>query len=161
MRSVKELIKRTTAFEQEINHLEKKITEIMERSQTIIKNGHYKSEEIISITDALVERFNLLHEPLANRRTLLEESLKCHQLSFDADVELQWIDEKRLIVESKILGRGLTESLNMLKKHDHVNAELTTHEPKVNAILESGNNLIDAKHTFAKSIKEKCNEVFF
>lgn len=47
----------------------------------------------------------------------------------------------------------------MLKKHDHLNAELTTHEPKVNAILKSGHNLINAKHTFANSIKEKCDEV--
>lgn len=47
----------------------------------------------------------------------------------------------------------------MLKKHDQLNAELTAHEPKVNAILKSGYELINAEHTFATLIETKCNEV--
>lgn len=89
----------------------------------------------------------------------MDESLKWHQLAFDADVELQWIAEKRQIVESKHIGHSLTEATNMLKKQDQLDAEIATHGPRVEATVVKGEQLIRAHHMSSKFIKAKCSEV--
>lgn len=100
-----------------------------------------------------------MQDPLARRQAILEESLKWHQLAFDADVELQWIAEKRQIVESKHVGKSLTEATNMLKKQDQLDAEVATHGPRVEATVSKGEQLVRAHHMSSKFIKAKCSEV--
>lgn len=97
--------------------------------------------------------------PLDRRQLILDESLKWHQLAFDVDIELNWIAEKKHIVSSKDTGRSLTEALNAQKKHDQLEVEVSTHEPRVNAILHKGKELIGDKHMSSKWIHEKCDEL--
>lgn len=109
LRNVKELIQKKNAVDQEISMLEQRVTDISERGQQMMHQGHYDAQEISRQVDALIDRFNALQEPLDNRRCVLDDSLKWHQLAFDADVELQWINEKRLVAESRSLRQSLTE----------------------------------------------------
>ena len=69
-------------------------------------------------------RFNALEGPCADRRAALEESREWHQLAFDVDCELQWIAEKVPTASSEDTGRTLTEALNMMKKHEQLEAEV-------------------------------------
>lgn len=102
----------------------------------------------------------LFQDPLNRRRIILEESLKWHQLAFDSDVELQWIEEKRL-AESRNLCRSLTEATNMLKKHDQLDTEVATHQSRVESILQNGQKLIKGKHMTSVDIQQKCDQVIF
>lgn len=158
LRGVKDLIQKKNAIDQDIAQLEKKITHISEKGQKMIHEGHYDSKEILGLIDCLVDSFNGLQDPLDRRRIILEESLKWHQLAFDADVELQWIEEKR-VVESRTLGRSLTEAMNMLKKQDQLDAEVAVHHPRVRATLDKGQVLIRGEHMSSSYIQAKCDQV--
>jgi len=159
LRSVKELIQKKSNLDQDITILENKITEISKKAQDLGNRGHYDSKKILYDVDQLVKRFNSLHNPVENRRAMLEELLKWHQLAFDADVELHWIEEKRQIADSQIVPRSLTEATSMLKKHEQLEKEVTTHEPVVKGILKNGERLISANHMSTPHIREKCSQL--
>ncbi|KAI1720497.1 spectrin repeat domain-containing protein [Ditylenchus destructor] len=163
LRSVKGLIQKKNEIDQDISQLEKKINDISQKGQNMTHDGHYDSEEILKQIDALVDRFNALQDPLDRRRLLLEESLKWHQLAFDADVELQWIQEKFLIADSRDVGHSLTEVTNLLKKHDQLDAELAAHEPRVVTALKKAEELFKNSRISSAliydTLKSKCDEL--
>uniref|UniRef100_A0A915EMN4 Spectrin beta chain n=1 Tax=Ditylenchus dipsaci TaxID=166011 RepID=A0A915EMN4_9BILA len=163
LRGIKGLIQKKNDTDQDIAQLEKKITDISEKGQQMIQEEHYDAKEILGYIDKLVDRFNALQDPLDNRRVQLEESLKWHQLTFDADVEIQWIKEKCLVAESQDRGNSLTEVTNMLKKHDHLDAECATHEPRVEATLSKAGQLFKSSKISAplifETLQSKCDEL--
>ncbi|KAI6189412.1 Karst [Aphelenchoides bicaudatus] len=159
LRSVKELIQKKNAIDQEILLLERKVADISAMGGDMIKKRHYDSPAIKKSIDDLVARFNALQDPLDRRQRILEESLKWHQLAFDADIELNWIKEKMHVVNSQDTGRSLTEALNYQKKHDQLETEVSTHEPRVMAISHKGKDLIAANHMSSKWIRAKCDEL--
>lgn len=63
------------------------------------------------------------------------------------------------VVNSQDTGRSLTEALNAQKKHDQLEAEVSTHEPRVMAISHKGKDLIAANHMSSKFIRNKCDEL--
>ncbi|CAD5229846.1 unnamed protein product [Bursaphelenchus xylophilus] len=159
LRAVQQLIKKKNEIDQEIVLLEGKINEISETGHKMIKRGHQDARDIQRNIDALVNRFNSLQEPIERRQLILEESLKWRQLAFDADVELQWIQEKNKMMEAGLVGRTLHEAISMLKKHDQLDAEVSAHKPIVEATLEKGDELISQKHMSSNLIKEKCSQL--
>ena len=159
LRSVKELIQRKNNLDQDINILETKISDVSQKAQDMGQRGHYDSRTILKSVDQLVTRFNSLQNPVEERRAMLEELLKWHQLEFDADVELHWIEEKRQVADSKMAPRSLTEATNMLKKHEQLENEVVTHEPTVKKILRNGDALIASGHMSTPHIKTKCAEL--
>lgn len=71
--------------------LEVRLGDISLRSCQLRDRGNFAAAQLMGQVDALVARFDALQGPLEKRRAELDESLKWHQLAFDADVELQWI----------------------------------------------------------------------
>ena len=65
----------------------------------------------------IFSRFNALKDPMKNRRQKLEDSLRWHQLNFDADNELQWIKEHMPGATSQEYGKNLIDAQNLNKKH--------------------------------------------
>ena len=63
-----------------------------------------------------VVRFNALQSPMKQRREKLEDSLRWHQLNFDADGELQWIKEHRPAATSTDYGKNLNDAQNLHAK---------------------------------------------
>ncbi|KAI6237537.1 hypothetical protein M3Y95_00275500 [Aphelenchoides besseyi] len=156
LRSVKLLLQHQSAVDEEIRQLEQRVKDIVALAEKMIASGHYDSPQIQRAVDALVDRFNGLRDPLGRRQELLKESLKWHQLAFDADVELQWIAEKRHIVDAGESARSLTDATNARKKHEQLEAEVAAHQPRVTATLKTGKDLVDAEHIASKAIKQKC-----
>ena len=54
---------------------------------------------------------------MARRRQKLEDSLKWHQYNFDADSELQWIQEHMPAATSTDYGKNLIDAQNLHAKH--------------------------------------------
>ncbi|CAD5225498.1 unnamed protein product [Bursaphelenchus okinawaensis] len=159
LRAVQELIKKKNEIDKEIVLLEGKIGEISELGHHMVKKGHQDSNEIKHNIDALINRFDALQDPINRRQLILEESLKWRQLAFDADVELQWIQEKNKMMEAGLVGRTLHEAISMLKKHDQLDAEVSAHKPIVQATLHKGEELIKQRHMSSNLIKDKCSEL--
>ena len=54
---------------------------------------------------------------MARRRQKLEDSRRWHQFNFDADGELQWIQEHMPAASSTDYGKSLIDTQNLHKKH--------------------------------------------
>jgi len=61
-------------------------------------------------------RFNALQAPMQRRREKLEDSVRWHQLNFDADGEQQWIKEHRPAATSTDYGKNLNDAQNLHAK---------------------------------------------
>jgi spectrin beta len=132
-----------------------KVNDISVRGKRIIELGHYDADEITRRINELVDRFNGLKDPLESRLSALEESLKWFQLAFDADVEMQWIQEKKLIAESKEIGQTLADASNLLKKHDQLSMEVASHQVQIEALLSQEGELLRPRHPAAVALREK------
>lgn len=72
--------------------MEARLGDISAQGRRLRDRGHFAAAPLMAKVDALLARFDALQVPLERRRAELDESLKWHQLAFDADVELQWIE---------------------------------------------------------------------
>uniref|UniRef100_A0A7E4UVW3 Spectrin beta chain n=1 Tax=Panagrellus redivivus TaxID=6233 RepID=A0A7E4UVW3_PANRE len=159
LRSVKELIQKRSNLDSDITVVQAKIKDIADKASEMDARGHYDAPNIAASVNSLVSRFNNLHTPVEDRRAMLEELLKWHQLAFDADVELHWIEEKRHITDTAAVPRSLTEATSLLGKHDQLEGEITTHEGNVRTIMANGNALVAAKHMSSPHIRAKCDDL--
>uniref|UniRef100_A0A915LTC5 SH3 domain-containing protein n=1 Tax=Meloidogyne javanica TaxID=6303 RepID=A0A915LTC5_MELJA len=163
LRGVKQLINKNVQTGQEIQLLEERLNEISEKVNKMNEKKHFAVPELIEKVEELVVRFNSLHEPLERMRAELDESMGWHQLAFDVDVELQWIGEKKLIVECPQFGHSLTEVQQLVKRHEQLTAELDCHQPLVTELLNKGGKLANAdginKHSCHQEIDAKCLEL--
>ena len=62
-------------------------------------------------------RYCELEDPMALRRSTLEDSIRLHQFSHDAMEELRWVLERRPTAHSTTLGDSLTSVQSLIKKH--------------------------------------------
>ncbi|KAL3084188.1 hypothetical protein niasHT_039314 [Heterodera trifolii] len=159
LRGVKELMKRKAQTDQDVQTLEVRLGHISAQVRRLRDSNHFASAQLTAQVDALLARFDLLKPPLERRRAELEESLKWHQLAFDADVELQWIGEKTLLAESNSLGHSLTEAQNLLKRHEQLSTELDCHSERVPNLIKTGHHLIGTGHICSEEIGEKCDQL--
>lgn len=66
----------------------------------------------------ILNRFSELEEPMATRRTQLEDSLKLYQFLRDAEVEAAWIKELKPQAASSDYGNSFEAVQNLQKKHN-------------------------------------------
>jgi spectrin beta len=159
LRGVKELLKQKSHAEQEIQQLDVKLADIRGRAHEMDGNGHFAAEELMEQVDQLLSRFQRLQSPLERRKAELEESLRWHQLAFDADVELQWIGEKLVGAQSQQLGRSLTDAQLLMKRQEQLSAELDCHQQRVADLLDTGKQLAKDGHICRVEIEQKCDEL--
>ncbi|CAI4223262.1 unnamed protein product [Auanema sp. JU1783] len=159
LRAVKDLIQKHAVLEQEMAIHKKRLSEIQLRGKKMADQGHFDSDKIDATINALLNRFDQLSGPAADRKLALEESRKWHQLSFDVDCELQWIAEKKPVASSEDTGRTLTESLNIVKKQEQLEAEVNQHSSHIENTIGQGESLIRSGHRASAHIKAKCEEL--
>ncbi|KAG5834943.1 hypothetical protein ANANG_G00266900 [Anguilla anguilla] len=87
--------------------------------------------------------------------TLLDESHRLHQFFRDLDDEESWIKEKKLLVSSEDYGRDLTGVQNLRKKHKRLEADLGTHEPAIQSVLDTGKKLSDDNTIGKEEIQQR------
>uniref|UniRef100_A0A183IDZ9 Calponin-homology (CH) domain-containing protein n=1 Tax=Soboliphyme baturini TaxID=241478 RepID=A0A183IDZ9_9BILA len=109
--------------------------------------GHFDSAEILRAG------------PAALRRKKLEESLAQHRFYFDLDCELLWIKEKLPIVSSLDCGQSLTDALNLHRKHEQLESEITGHQPVIDNVLKAGQLLVNSGHFARTEVNKKCQHL--
>lgn len=72
-------------------------------------------------------------------------------------MELGWIEEKLHPLRAAETAGSLPEALNARKKHDQLDAEVSAHQPRVDATIRTGEELVAQKHAAATDIAAKCD----
>ena len=113
---------------------------------------HYASDEINDRIEAVRISKESLINKAEERRSQLEDSLSLQQFLRDADEVKNWISEK-----SKVAGdEAYKDPSNLeakIQQHQDFEAELQANKGRIDAVVEVGQQLMDAEHFATEEIK--------
>lgn len=116
-------------------------------------------EPIVAKKIAVSERFEQIKAPLLERQKQLEKKKEAFQFVRDVEDEKLWIDEKLPLADSEEYGTSLFNVHVLKKKNQSLATEIDNHEPRINAICNNGQKLIDEGHELAPEFIERIKEL--
>ncbi|XP_016308177.1 spectrin alpha chain, non-erythrocytic 1-like [Sinocyclocheilus anshuiensis] len=157
--SVQNLQKKHALLEADVAAHQDRIDGITIQARQFQEAGHFDADNIRKKQEALVARYEALKEPMAARKQKLSDSLRLQQLFRDLEDEETWIREKEPIASSTNRGKDLIGVQNLLKKHQALQAEISGHEPRIKAVTQKGEAMIEEGHFAGDDVKTKLQEL--
>uniref|UniRef100_A0A8C0LAT4 Spectrin alpha chain, non-erythrocytic 1 n=1 Tax=Canis lupus dingo TaxID=286419 RepID=A0A8C0LAT4_CANLU len=157
--NVQNLQKKHALLEADVAAHQDRIDGITIQARQFQDAGHFDAENIKKKQEALVARYEALKEPMIARKQKLADSLRLQQLFRDVEDEETWIREKEPIAASTNRGKDLIGVQNLLKKHQALQAEIAGHEPRIKAVTQKGNAMVEEGHFAAEDVKAKLSEL--
>ncbi|CAE1318323.1 SPTA [Acanthosepion pharaonis] len=142
--NVESLIKKHEDFDRAINSQQEKIQALEAFSQQLISAQHYDSDAITDKRDQVLDRWTKLKEALIENRSKLGEAQSLQQFSRDADEMENWLQEKIQIASDESY-RDPSNIQSKHQKHQAFEAELAANADRLQALLSTGNNLIERR----------------
>ncbi|XP_058516471.1 spectrin alpha chain, erythrocytic 1 [Ochotona princeps] len=121
--------------------------------------GHPDSGDVRVRQESLVSRFEALKEPLATRKKKLVDLLRLQQIYRDTEDEEAWIQETEPSAASTNLGKDLISTKNLLNRHQVILADITSHQPRIQAITEKGNKMVEEEHFAAEDVASRVENL--
>lgn len=159
LRSVRDLLQQHHGLEHDMEVAAEKLREIATQGRELAEAGHFDAATILKDVENFNKRFDALQGPMAERRMKLEESLAFYQFLFDADGELQWIEEHKPLATSRDFGKSLVEVQKAQQKQIALESEMLAHQPHLDKVLETGETLVKDNHPKSNDIKSKSDHV--
>uniref|UniRef100_A0A7M4E1Y6 Spectrin alpha chain, non-erythrocytic 1 n=1 Tax=Crocodylus porosus TaxID=8502 RepID=A0A7M4E1Y6_CROPO len=157
--NVQNLQKKHALLEADVTAHQDRIDGITIQARQFQEAGHFDADNIKKKQEALVARYEALKDPMVARKQKLADSLRLQQLFRDVEDEETWIREKEPIAASTNRGKDLIGVQNLLKKHQALQAEIAGHEPRIKAVTQKGNAMVEEGHFAAEDVKIKLNEL--
>ncbi|KAK0146701.1 Spectrin alpha chain, non-erythrocytic 1 [Merluccius polli] len=157
--SVQNLQKKHALLEADVAAHQDRIDGITIQARQFQEAGHFDADNIRKKQEALVMRYDALREPMSARKQKLSDSLRLQQLFRDVEDEETWIREKEPIAASTNRGKDLIGVQNLLKKHQALQAEISGHEPRIKAVSQKGDAMVEEGHFAAEEVKVKLGEL--
>ncbi|RWS27338.1 hypothetical protein B4U80_10632, partial [Leptotrombidium deliense] len=155
--SVQNLIKKHQLVEADIGAHEDRIKDMNNLADSLIESGQFDTPTIQEKRASINERYERIKTLAAYRRQRLDEANTLHQFFRDIADEESWIKEKKLLVGSDDYGRDLTGVQNLKKKHKRLEAELSSHEPSIQAVQDAGQKLMVESNLGAPEIEHRLH----
>uniref|UniRef100_A0A4D5R8U1 Spectrin alpha chain n=2 Tax=Scolopendra TaxID=41364 RepID=A0A4D5R8U1_SCOVI len=153
--SVQNLLKKQALLEADVQAHHDRIDGIAIQANQFLERGHFDADAIKTKQIALVERYQTLQQPMHARKQRLLDSLRGQQLFRDIEDEEAWIREKEPIAASTNRGRDLIGVQNLMKKHQAMLAEINSHDNRIRAVCENGEEMINEGHFASDEIKTR------
>uniref|UniRef100_A0A8C8GEK3 Spectrin alpha, non-erythrocytic 1 n=1 Tax=Oncorhynchus tshawytscha TaxID=74940 RepID=A0A8C8GEK3_ONCTS len=157
--SVQNLQKKHALLEADVTAHQDRIDGITIQARQFQEAGHFDGDNIKRKQEALVARYDALRDPMAARKQKLSDSLRLQQLFRDVEDEETWVREKEPIAASTNRGKDLIGVQNLLKKHQALQAEIAGHEPRIKAVTQKGEAMVEEGHFAGGEVKVKLEEL--
>lgn len=157
--SVQNLQKKHALLEADIFAHQDRIDGVRIANEQFCKSGHFDAENIRLKYGALNDRYSALHTPLILKKQRLLDSLAVQQLFRDVEDEEAWIREKEPIVASTNRGRDLIGVQNLIKKHQAMQVEINNHEPRIDAVSQTAQHMVEEGHFATEDIKARLGQL--
>uniref|UniRef100_A0A8D2LXY2 Spectrin alpha chain, non-erythrocytic 1 n=1 Tax=Varanus komodoensis TaxID=61221 RepID=A0A8D2LXY2_VARKO len=157
--NVQNLQKKHALLEADVAAHQDRIDGITIQARQFQEAGHFDADNIKKKQEALVTRYEALKDPMVARKQKLADSLRLQQLFRDVEDEETWIREKEPIAASTNRGKDLIGVQNLLKKHQALQAEIAGHEPRIKAVTQKGNAMVEEGHFAAEDVKAKLDDL--
>lgn len=153
--TVQNLVQKHKLLEADIQTHDERMKDLNDRADAFIESGMWDTENIKEKKQSINERYERVKTLAAHRRAKLNEAQTLHQFFRDIDDEEAWIKEKKLLVGSDDYGRDLTGVQNLRKKHKRLEAELSSHEPAIQAVQDTGEKLMAESNLMTDEIQTR------
>ena len=157
--SVQNLMMKHQRLQADITEHQKDVEQAQEVANSLVKDGHFMSQEILERVASVVKRYESLHEPVQIRKENLDDALHLQQLYRDMEEEIQWLNEKEPQANSTDLGSSLSQVQKLQKKHQTLESEIQSHEPVINGVNIRAQQMIRASHFASEDIDEKTKDL--
>ena len=157
--SVQNLQKKQALMEADIGSHQDRVDGVKIAAEQFANAGHFDTDNIIVKQKALHDRYAGLRKPMQERKQRLMESLAVQQLFRDVEDEEAWIREKEPIVASTNRGRDLIGVQNLIKKHHMLSTEINNHEPRIDAVSQTAQGMVEEGHFASDDIKHRLGSL--
>ncbi len=157
--SVQNLQKKHALLETDIASHQDRIDGVRIAAEQFCSGGHFDSDNIKAKQASLQDRYNNLMNPLTNKKQRLMQSLAVQQLFRDVEDEEAWIREKEPIIASTNRGKDLIGVQNLIKKHQAMMAEVNNHEPRIDAVSQTAQHMVEEGHFASDEIKTRLGQL--
>jgi spectrin alpha len=157
--SVQSLQKRHALIQADVAAHQDRIDGIQISADKYEKANHFDAESIRQKQQKVTNRYTDLLKPMGARKERLTESLAVQKLFRDVDDEESWIHEKEPIVTSTNRGKDLFGAKNLIKKHHIVLTEINNHEPRIDAVSQAAQQLVEESHFASDEIKSRLGDL--
>ncbi|CAH8834837.1 unnamed protein product [Trichobilharzia szidati] len=151
--------KRHNLLESDVAAHRERIDAFKVQADTFAAEGHFDAPIIQEKQRQLAQRYHDLQGPLSQRREKLRDAYKLHQFFRDVEDEEDWIREKESVAGSTNVGRDLIGVQNLIKKHQAIYAEINGHSPRIEEVVQEGQDMIRANHYASGDIERRIADL--
>jgi spectrin alpha len=142
-------------FQQELNANKSRIDEVTTVGKELIDGRHYAAPKIEERITQISELWRSLVEAADGKGAKLAEAAAQQQFNRGVeDIEL-WLTEIEGQLGSEDYGRDLTSVQNLLKKQALLEADVLSHQDRVDGVVIQANQFVEGGHFDADAIKAK------
>lgn len=157
--AVQSLQKKHQALEAEILSQEPLISSLLQRGQQMIRDGHFASQDIDSLTKLLQKKLNNLRDLTSIRRLRLLDAVESQMFYVEANEADIWMKEKRPVFASNDYGKDEDSVQSLQRKLDALQRELTSFGPSIDKVDKLATGLIERNHFDSVNIKKKNDSI--
>lgn len=143
--SVGNLLKRHDRLQSDIETYGPKVKALAGEAEALVAGGHFQETEIKARLSAIEVRYAALEGPSADRARMLGNSLALQQFYRDVSEEEVWINYTTLAIDSASFGDNPIAVGRLQKKHDDVQAEMTSRDKKITELKGNATALVDKR----------------
>ncbi|XP_028915128.1 spectrin beta chain, erythrocytic [Ornithorhynchus anatinus] len=145
--TVNRMLAKLKRVEDQVNVRKKELGELLSLGSAL---GDEEEREEPSIE----RRFLDLLEPLEKRRKELQSSKAKLQINRDLEDETLWVDERLPLAQSTDYGTNLQTVQLLMKKNQTLQNELTGHAPRIEDVLQRGQEMVASADIDCRDIEE-------
>uniref|UniRef100_A0A8D3C9Y7 Spectrin beta chain n=1 Tax=Scophthalmus maximus TaxID=52904 RepID=A0A8D3C9Y7_SCOMX len=159
LQTVQLLIKKNQTLQKEIQGHQPRIDDILERSQSLLRDESSNGDVIRQRLAELQELWMQLMEEAESRHGRLEEAHKAQQYYFDAAEAEAWMSEQELYMMSEEKAKDELSAVTMLKKHQIVEQAVEDYAESVHLLSKTSRGLVADGHPESERISMRQSQV--
>jgi spectrin alpha len=142
-------------FDVELNANRNRLDQVVKSGEELIEAGHVQSETIKAKMDEVSQMWTDLVTASEKKGIKLQESSQQQQYNRGIeDLEL-WLSEIEGQLQSEDYGKDLTSVQNLFKKHALIEADVNSHQDRIDGVKIAAEQFCQAGHFDAENIKAK------
>ncbi|KAK2727728.1 hypothetical protein QYM36_008275, partial [Artemia franciscana] len=146
-------------FEQELSANKARIEELTTTGNDLIERNHYASQRIHERLSEILSMWEALLTATEKKGYNLNQAAQQQQFNRNVeDLEI-WLSEIEVQLQSDDYGKDLTSVQNLQKKHALLEADISSHQDRVDAIRTQADDFIRSGHFDANAILTKQSAV--
>ncbi|KAL1131759.1 hypothetical protein AAG570_011372 [Ranatra chinensis] len=152
-------IQKHGAFEAELLVNKGRIASVTNEGESLIHEGHFASAEIQEKLDVIESEWRVLTETSSVKKDRLNDAYQALLFSRTLEELETWMDDIESQLTSEDHGKDLASVANLLKRHTHLENDVTSHAEACNHLKETVAGFQRSGHFMKDEIQERAQTI--